>query len=128
MVRTVLCLCRRCWLFRFRFRWNCRRGSSSQPTHEAYPIESRVVETIHGRSTGCFTPVIDKCAIALGDKKQALNVVGGFAGEVVFQIVDYRAGGQIANPQGMPGLFRFSWGSSWVSKSRLGNGKPALMA
>ena len=56
-------------------------------------MEPRVVEAVHSSNTCCLAPVIDKCTIALGDEKQAFDIVGSTGGEVVFQIAYLREWG-----------------------------------
>lgn len=75
-------------------------------------MEPRIVESVHRSDTGSFGLVVDKCAIALSNQENALDVSRRVSGEVVLQIRNLRLRRQVSNPQGMPRLFGLSWRSS----------------
>ena len=52
--------------------------------------------------------VVDKGAVALGDKEEALDVGGGVACKVVFQSGDGGGGREVSNPEGVARLFGFA--------------------
>lgn len=84
-----------------------RQVCAAQAADEPRPLEAGVVESRQRRETGALGFVVDKGAVALRDEEHALEVFVHLAGEVILQIDDVRARGEIAHPQGMAGLFRF---------------------
>ena len=74
------------------------------------------MESIHRSCAGGVGTIVDKGAIALGYEEDALNVLSGIFGEMIFEVHNVRSWWEITDPEGVSRLL-------WLSRRSSGNGK-----